>query len=38
MLQCTYSGWWCLDAKERLLDELAREMDPRKRKAIIDRI
>jgi hypothetical protein len=38
VLQCTYSGWWCLDAKERLLDELAREADPRKRRAIIDRI
>jgi peptide/nickel transport system substrate-binding protein len=36
--QCTYSGWWCLDEKERLLGELARETDPRKRKALIDRI
>src|SRR5262249_21397270 len=38
ILQCTYAGWWCLDEKDRLLGELAREADPRKRKAIIDRI
>ena len=38
MLQCTFTGWWCLEEKERLLGELARETDPRKRKAIIDRI
>ena len=35
---CTSSGWWCLEEKERLLGELARETDVRKRKAIIDRI
>jgi ABC-type transport system substrate-binding protein len=38
MLQCSFSGWWCLEEKERLLGELARETDLRKRKAIIDRI
>ena len=38
MLQCTLSGWWCLEEKDRLLAELVREMDLRKRKAIIDRI
>jgi peptide/nickel transport system substrate-binding protein len=32
------SGWWCLQEKERLLVELARETDARKRKGIIDRI
>ena len=32
------SGWWCLEEKERLLVELARETDARKRKAIIDRV
>lgn len=38
ILQCTYPGWWCLEEKERLLGELARETDARKRKTIIDRI
>ena len=38
LLRCDFSGWWCLDEKERLVVELARETDPRKRKAIIDRI
>ena len=38
MVQCNYPGWWCLEEKERLLGELARETDLKKRKAIIDRI
>jgi peptide/nickel transport system substrate-binding protein len=38
MLQCNWPGWWCLEEKDRLLGELARETDVRKRKAIIDRI
>jgi peptide/nickel transport system substrate-binding protein len=38
ILRCTFPGWWCLEEKERLLGELAREADARKRKAIIDRI
>jgi peptide/nickel transport system substrate-binding protein len=33
-----FSGWWCLEEKERLLVELARETDARKRKGIIDRV
>jgi peptide/nickel transport system substrate-binding protein len=37
-LSCNSTGWWCLEEKERLLKELGRETDPRKRKAIIDRI
>ena len=37
-LQCSFPGWWCNDEKERLLGELARETDPSKRKAIIERI
>ena len=32
------SGWWCLEEKERLFVELARETDARKRKGIIDRL
>jgi peptide/nickel transport system substrate-binding protein len=38
IVQCNMIGWWCLEEKERLLGELARETDLRKRKAIIDRI
>ena len=38
MVQCTFAGWWCLEEKDRLVGELAREMDARKRRAIIDRI
>ena len=38
MIQCAFPGWWCLEEKERLLGELTRETDLRKRKAIIDRI
>lgn len=37
IVQCTSAGW-CLEEKERLVGELARETDPKKRKAIIDRI
>jgi peptide/nickel transport system substrate-binding protein len=38
MVQCNSVGWWCLEEKDRLLGELARETDPGKRKAIIDRM
>jgi peptide/nickel transport system substrate-binding protein len=40
VVQCLsqFSGWWCLEEKERLLVELAREADARKRKGIIDRV
>src|SRR5262245_13699685 len=39
-VQCLspFSGWWCLEEKERLLVELAREADARKRKGIMDRV
>jgi peptide/nickel transport system substrate-binding protein len=37
-LQCNWPGWWCHEDKERLLAELIREGDPRKRRAIIERI
>jgi peptide/nickel transport system substrate-binding protein len=37
-LQCDWPGWWCHEEKERLMAELTRESDPRKRKAIIERI
>src|SRR5262245_24158490 len=39
-VQClsNVSGWWCLEEKDRLLIELARETDTRKRRDIIDRV
>jgi peptide/nickel transport system substrate-binding protein len=37
-LQCGWPGSWCHEEKERLLQELARESDAKKRKALIDRI
>jgi peptide/nickel transport system substrate-binding protein len=37
LLQCGPGGW-CLEEKERLVGELARETDLRKRRALIDRI
>lgn len=37
-LQCNWPGWWCHEEKERLLAELIREGDPRKRRAVIERI
>jgi peptide/nickel transport system substrate-binding protein len=37
-LQCNWPGWWCHEEKERLLGELIREGDAKKRKAIVDRI
>jgi len=37
-LQCDWPGWWCHEEKERLMLELGRESDVKKRKAIIDQI
>jgi peptide/nickel transport system substrate-binding protein len=37
-LQCGWPGSWCPEEKERLLQDLTRESDPKKRKALIDRI
>ena len=37
-LRCDWPGWWCHEEKERLLAELIRESDPRKRRALIERI
>jgi peptide/nickel transport system substrate-binding protein len=37
-LQCNWPGWWCAEEKERVMAELAREHDPKKRKAAIDRV
>jgi len=35
-VQCAFPGWWCTHDKERVLSELTRESDPRKRRALID--
>jgi peptide/nickel transport system substrate-binding protein len=37
-LQCNWPGWWCSEEKDRLMADLAREVDPKKRRALIDRI
>ena len=37
-LRCTFWGGWCHEEKERLVVELRAESDPKKRKAIVERI
>jgi peptide/nickel transport system substrate-binding protein len=37
-IQCNWPGWWCNEEKDRLIADLARESDPKKRRAVIDRI
>jgi peptide/nickel transport system substrate-binding protein len=37
-LQCSWPGWWCSEEKDRLMADLAREVDPRKRRALIERL
>ncbi len=37
-LRCTFPGWWCNEDKERLMVDLRQETDPKKRKAIVDRL
>jgi len=37
-LQCNWPGWWCAEEKDKLMADLARETDPRKRRAIIERV
>jgi peptide/nickel transport system substrate-binding protein len=37
-IQCNWPGWWCNEEKEKLLAEMARETDPKKRKALIDKV
>jgi len=36
--QCNWPGWWCPEEKERLLADLARESDPKKRRALVERV
>jgi len=37
-VQCNWPGWWCLEEKERALEALARETDPKKRRAQLERV
>jgi peptide/nickel transport system substrate-binding protein len=37
-LQCDWPGWWCNAEKDKLIDALAREIDPKKRKELVDRV
>src|SRR5229473_3469858 len=37
-LQCNWPGWWCHEEKDRLMADLARETDPKKRRALIERV
>jgi peptide/nickel transport system substrate-binding protein len=37
-LQCNWPGWWCQEEKDRLLAEMTRETDPKKRRALIERV
>ena len=37
-VQCNWPGWWCNEEKDKLLAEMAREPDAKKRKALIDKV
>jgi peptide/nickel transport system substrate-binding protein len=37
-LQCNWPGWWCGEEKDKLMAEMARETDPGKRRALIERV
>ena len=37
-VQCNFPGWWCTPEKERVLGDLARESDVKKRKALVDQL
>jgi peptide/nickel transport system substrate-binding protein len=37
-VQCNWPGWWCHEEKDRLLEALTREGDPKKRRAIWERV
>jgi peptide/nickel transport system substrate-binding protein len=36
--RCSFQGWWCNEEKERLVAELQRESDPKRRKSLVDRV
>ena len=37
-VQCNWPGSWCLEEKDKLLAEMARETDPKKRRAMIEKV
>src|SRR5499427_706773 len=37
-IQCNWPGWWCNEEKDRLVQQMVRESDPKKRHALIDRV
>src|SRR5881296_2936960 len=37
-VSCNWPGWWCHEAKEQWMDALAREADPRKRRAMWEKV
>ena len=37
-VQCNWPGSWCLEDKDKLLAEMARETDPKKRRAMIEKL
>lgn len=37
-IQCSWPGSWCLEEKDKLLADMAREIDPKKRRAIIEKV
>ena len=37
-VQCNWPGWWCHEDKEQWLDAVAKESDPRKRKAMWEKV
>jgi peptide/nickel transport system substrate-binding protein len=37
-VQCNWPGWWCLEDKERAMDALAKETDPKKRRVLLERV
>jgi peptide/nickel transport system substrate-binding protein len=37
-VQCNWPGWWCLEEKDRALEALVRESDPKKRRVLWERV
>jgi peptide/nickel transport system substrate-binding protein len=37
-VQCNWPGWWCHEEKDRWLDSVARESEPRKRRAMWEKV
>jgi peptide/nickel transport system substrate-binding protein len=36
--QCNWPGWWCHEEKERAMEALGKESDPKKRRALLERV